>query len=283
MAGRVLLSIGIVVHKSNLKVLESCLISVFEAADTLNQSFFSKAGIAVYILDNSLDLVYSQALAALLTKLREESLSTGEEVSAPEVTLVHRVLPENSGYGVANNILLSELSSQYHLVLNPDVYLDKSALLEALQYLVNHSSVVLLAPRVDTTHVVKCYPDCLTLMLRYLKVDWVSSIFEKRLAHYCRADLIDEVSDDIQLVGGCFMLMPTVVWQSVEGFDPRFFMYFEDFDLSLRLAKRGKLVYVPSVKIHHKGGDVGRKSGNHHRYFINSALKFFNKHGWKLF
>ncbi len=47
--------------------------------------------------------------------------------------------------------------------------------------------------------------------------------------------------------------------QAVKGFDERYFLYFEDFDLSLRLGSRGKLAYVPTMKIIHVGGKTGAR------------------------
>jgi GT2 family glycosyltransferase len=65
------------------------------------------------------------------------------------------------------------------------------------------------------------------------------------------------------------------------GFDPHYFLYFEDFDLSLRLKDQGKLVFHPGMKIIHGGGHAARKGISHIIHFVRSALRFFNTHGWK--
>ena len=79
------------------------------------------------------------------------------------------------------------------------------------------------------------------------------------------------------------MFMRTSEFKAIGGFDRRFFLYFEDFDLSIRLRALGQIAYVPSVLITHGGGDVGRKALRHHGYFMVSAVRFFNKCGWKLY
>jgi GT2 family glycosyltransferase len=65
------------------------------------------------------------------------------------------------------------------------------------------------------------------------------------------------------------------------GFDPGYFLYFEDFDWSVRLNRVTRSVYVPRVRIVHHGGKAARKGVRHILRFARSALRFFNKHGWK--
>ncbi|HEY3896233.1 MAG TPA: glycosyltransferase family 2 protein [Pseudonocardiaceae bacterium] len=56
------------------------------------------------------------------------------------------------------------------------------------------------------------------------------------------------------LSGSC-LLMRRAAFESVGGFDPRYFMYFEDVDLGDRLGRAGWLnVYVPSAEVTHLGG-----------------------------
>jgi N-acetylglucosaminyl-diphospho-decaprenol L-rhamnosyltransferase len=74
------------------------------------------------------------------------------------------------------------------------------------------------------------------------------------------------------LSGSC-LLLRRAAFDSVDGFDPRYFMYFEDVDLGDRLGRAGWLnVYVPSAEVVHTGGvstskaDVSaRMLAEHHR------------------
>ena len=229
--------------------------------------------VSLFLLDNSLDRAYSKNVAELVQSLSE--FQSGVVVS-------HRVLSDNLGYGAANNELLQE-DSDFHLVLNPDTCLHELALARAIEYLRGTPDVVLLSPKVGRRHVVKAYPDWFTLALRYISVPLLSGMFAQRLARYNREDLGDHVSQEVELFGGCFLLMRTSVWRRLKGFDESFFLYFEDFDFSLRAMELGKLAYVPDVEIEHDGGDVGRKKFRHHCYFIVSAIKFFRKHRWRFF
>jgi N-acetylglucosaminyl-diphospho-decaprenol L-rhamnosyltransferase len=56
------------------------------------------------------------------------------------------------------------------------------------------------------------------------------------------------------LSGSC-MLFRREAFDSVDGFDPRYFMYFEDVDLGDRLGQAGwQNVYVPAAEVTHIGG-----------------------------
>lgn len=76
------------------------------------------------------------------------------------------------------------------------------------------------------------------------------------------------------IVSGCFMLFRTDALKALGGFDERYFLYFEDFDLSLRAQKLGRVVYYPGVRIQHYGGGAGRKGWRHIKMFLRSALTF---------
>ncbi|EHR49206.1 putative glycosyltransferase [Saccharomonospora marina XMU15] len=62
------------------------------------------------------------------------------------------------------------------------------------------------------------------------------------------------------LSGSC-QLVRRVAFDSVGGFDPRYFMYFEDVDFGDRLGRAGWLnVYAPSASVMHIGGQATSKA-----------------------
>jgi len=195
----------------------------------------------------------------------------------------------NIGYGSAHNLVLDRIDSNYHLILNPDVELAPNALVNALSFLDEHSECGLLAPASTDAggqrqYLCKRSPSLFDLFLRGFAPSFVKRLFSKRLDSYEMKDVIEElVYWDPPIVSGCFMLFRTSVLKQLGGFDPRFFLYFEDFDLSLRASGITRIAYVPSVKIVHHGGNTARKGIKHIFFFLESAVKFFNKHGWKLY
>ena len=120
------------------------------------------------------------------------------------------------------------------------------------------------------------------MLLRAFDPPFARAWFRDRLDDYQMTDLCrQEKPVEVPLASGCFMLVPTRSLQSVGGFDERCFLYFEDFDLSLRLDGQGRLLFDPAVRIVHHGGYAARKGLSHVRYFIRSGIRFFTDHGWR--
>ena len=63
-------------------------------------------------------------------------------------------------------------------------------------------------------------------------------------------------------------------------FDERFFMYFEDTDLSRRIHSRYRTVMYSHVSVFHAYDRRSRRDLRLLRIHISSAVKYFNKWGW---
>jgi GT2 family glycosyltransferase len=194
----------------------------------------------------------------------------------------------NVGYGRANNLVLGRLRSDVHLVMNPDVEMAPQALRAGLEALRDHPDVGLVAPdaadaRGRRQFLCKRYPSAFVLLLRGFAPRIVQRVFARPLERYEMRDVVgDRFVRGIPLASGCFMLVRTALFVKLGGFDPRFFMYFEDYDLSLRLAREAAIAYAPAIRITHHGGDASRKGLRHVRWFVRSARAFYARHGWKL-
>ena len=194
----------------------------------------------------------------------------------------------NVGYGRANNLALERAKSDFHLILNPDVELEPTALAEALAALKSHPEVGVVAPAVygddgRMQYLCKRYPSVWVLFLRGFAPASLRRRFARTLERYEMRDVIgDEFVDDVPLASGCFMLARTALLERVGGFDPAFFMYFEDYDLSVRVRRESRLAYAPRARIVHHGGEAARKGMRHVAWFVRSAGRFFARHGWRL-
>jgi GT2 family glycosyltransferase len=175
------------------------------------------------------------------------------------------------------------------LILNPDVILDSKALVVALEYLQKHSQVVLVSPFAcsedgSRQYLCKSYPSVLDLFLRGFAPLWCRQFFIRRLAAYeLKGQTEESELVSVPIVSGCFMLLRRKSFDQVDGFSEIFFLYFEDFDLSIKLRRLGNLAYVPNVKIVHFGGQAAKKGVRHIFLFVRSMCSFFNKHGWRWF
>lgn len=293
------LSASIVTYKSPPKELWRLLDSLCVAAEGLRERVYSEFRLDIHLIDNA-------EIPAL--DVRELGLDI-PRLQAAGVSLTLHQGWGNVGYGAAHNSVLSKLTSSYHLVLNSDVELAPDSLEQAVTYLNGAPDTVLVSPAAtdflgNKQHLCKAYPSLFIFWLRGFAPPFLRRQFAKRMAAYERRDLDARPSlhassrrgigaglqspatseaAEVAIVSGCCMLCKTESLQEVGGFDPRFFLYFEDFDLSLRLGRLGSVVYLPSMRVRHGGGNASKKGRDHRRYFIRSAAGFFNKHGWKLF
>ncbi len=197
---------------------------------------------------------------------------------------------KNLGYGAANNLAFRHIAGDVGecvLVLNPDVALAPEAIAGALLHLARHPACGMVTPVAtfpDGTpqYLVKAAPSVLTLALRGFAPAWLKSLFAPRLAVYDRMETaFDAPLHHCEIVSGCAMFIRGSVWKTLGGFDERFFLYFEDFDLSKRIAGVAGIDRVATCKIIHAGGNAAGKGGGHVWLFVRSAARFFNKHGWR--
>jgi len=270
------LSVSIVLHNSDLNLLRGALASLRASAQAAREAGYVER-IAVMLVDNASGAGYRARLAELI---RDWPASDG-------LTLQCECLPGNRGFGHGHNTAIGRLSSDVHLVLNPDVELRTDTLCAGLDLIIHSPDIVLVSPKVyggggEQEFLCKRYPSVLVLLLRGFAPGFVQRWFRRRLDVYEMRDVCSgEERVDVGIASGCFMLMRTAVLQAEGGFNEDFFLYFEDFDLSLRLEHRGRLVFDPAVCIVHHGGYAARKGWEHTRYFLTSGLLFFNRHGWR--
>ena len=197
----------------------------------------------------------------------------------------------NIGYGAANNLAVAALPTHdFVLILNPDVALDVNAIAAGVGYLQSHANAVMVSPVATNEHdaplyLAYRYPTVAVLGLRGFAPAFVKTFFSPLLARYefrSQGDpAYDGALENLELISGCFMLTRGSTFGELGGFDENFFLYFEDFDLALRASRLGNMVRLPACRITHAGGGASRKGWRHIRLFCRSALRFFNKHGWR--
>jgi len=196
----------------------------------------------------------------------------------------------NIGYGAAHNLVLHGTGADYHLVLNPDAELAADALVNGVRWLDAHPEAGALTPAVSDAsgcrqYLCKRYPAVFDLLLRGFAPRFVKSLFARRLARYEMRDVVDadppQEALGVPVMSGAFVLARRDAIDRTGGFDPRFFLYFEDFDWSVRLNQVARNAFVPSVSIVHHGGGAARKGWRHVARFIGSGFRFYTKHGWR--
>lgn len=273
------LSVSVVVYKPAMDLLKQTLSSLAKAiAFAKAKGVLGEAGI--WLIDNSKAGSSPHDFQPILETALPGSLAIFAKVISGH---------GNVGYGRGHNLAIKRSGQDYHLILNPDVILAQDAIYEALRFLEANKQVGLLAPFAsnqegDRLYLCKRYPAAFDLLLRGFAPNFVKRIFTSRLARYELQSKIEEGKPyEVEIISGCFMFARTSTLKAVNGFSDEFFMYFEDFDLSIRMSAISKIVYVPSVKIIHFGGEAAGKGLGHVRMFVESAYKFYSRNGWKIF
>ena len=272
------LSISVVCYNSGEQELRALIASLLASLRVLESST-PLSSVAISLVDNSED---HNVNLDIFGPYAEELDSLGVELKLLQGQ-------GNVGYGSAHNLVIRKSDADYHLILNPDVAVKDDCLSAGIAYLETNEDVALASPYAENAmgqkqYLCKRYPSIFTFLVRGFVPTALRGIFRRRLALFEMRDLSEAASaDDVTIASGCFMLCRTDKLNAIRGFDENYFLYFEDFDLSLRLARVGKIAYVPAMKIRHSGGHSASKGWRHIEMFVRSGTRFFNTHGWCFF
>ena len=192
---------------------------------------------------------------------------------------------ENTGYGDSHNIGMRkalELNSDYHLVVNPDIYFDDNLVSELVSYMNDHLDVAQIMPKVlnpngEIQYLCKLSPSPFDLILKRFfpkKIREKSTYkFQLKFADY------NQIMN-VPYLSGCFMFFRTKAFETVGLFDERFFMYPEDIDITRRMHEQYKTIYYPFVSVVHDHAAESYKSKKMLKIHITNMIKYFNKWGW---
>lgn len=191
---------------------------------------------------------------------------------------------KNLGFGNAHNKLFFEycVSSDVHLIMNPDVYFDQHVIGSVLNYFHSNPDVGVLMPKISyfdgqIQNLCKLLPTPLDLFLRRFSPSFVLSFFKSK---YVLSFISQEKVSDVPSLSGCFLFVRSECFKYLKGFDNRFFMYLEDVDLVRRLGMHTRVVYYPFVNVYHGYAKGSYKNFKLLFYHIVSTIKYFNKWGW---
>lgn len=201
---------------------------------------------------------------------------------------------ENLGFARACNQGARECTASYMLFLNPDTELFLNSLTVPLSFLSsteNSDTGICGIQLIDENGQVA--PSCARFpsLSRFI----VPAIGLNKLPGLKGAgvhmDDWDHLANrSIDHVIGAFFFMRRRVFESLKGFDERFFLYLEDLDFSLRARRAGwKSFYIADAQAFHKGGGTSQRvKAKRLFYSLRSRLLYGFKHfprwqAWILF
>ena len=239
-------------------------------------------------LSSFLDSVGTATRTPLDIVLADNGSTDGSVEAAeqrPDVRLVRT--GGNLGYGRAANAGVRETTAEFVVVANPDIIWSPGSLDVLLAATRRWPQGASFGPLIRTPQGA-VYPSARALPSLGRGIGhalcgwwWPSNPWT---ASY-RAEREAPVERTAGWLSGSCLLMRRDAFDAVGGFDPAYFMYFEDLDLGERFGKAGwQNIYVPSAEVVHEGGHAttrvpSRMAREHHR----SAWRYLSRRyrGWR--
>ncbi len=176
----------------------------------------------------------------------------------------------NLGFGRANNLGYGRSRGDHVLFLNPDTVSNTPALAHCVARLQADSRIGLISPRLelaDGSMDLACRRGIPTLWDGFCRASGLAKAFPRMawFTGYNLTHLPAAGTYDVGAINGAFMLAPRAALAAVapdgKVFDERFFMYGDDLDLCVRVARAGwRIVYDGAMRITHlKGVSVAQE------------------------
>jgi N-acetylglucosaminyl-diphospho-decaprenol L-rhamnosyltransferase len=176
----------------------------------------------------------------------------------PQVELISS--HENHGFAGGNNLVARQAKTEWLLLLNPDTEVHYGAVDNLLAFSKSHPEAGITGGRTvfrdGSLNALSCLNRitpwsavCTTIGLTSMFRG--SPVFDTENIGGWKRDSERQVD----IVVGCFLMIKRHLWEELEGFDTKFFMYGEEADLCLRAGKIGyKPMITPEAEIMHLVG-----------------------------
>ncbi|MGH9339352.1 MAG: glycosyltransferase family 2 protein [Acidobacteriota bacterium] len=198
----------------------------------------------------------------------------------------------NLGFAEAANRGISQADSEFILLLNPDVIVHAHSIRNLYRSLMKRPKAAIACGLLFDSHrrpqnsfQFRRLPTAWSVVRDALFLDEIGSMFRTKR---CSLDFHEEGAEPMagiaigQQPAAAYWLLRKKAWESVGGFDPRFYpAWFEDVDFCKRIMSDGwEVIYVPDSPAIHQGGFSVEQLGYPAfvtTYYTN-LLKYLNKH-----
>lgn len=164
--------------------------------------------------------------------------------------------PVNLGFAGGNNLGAKQATGDFIFILNPDTAPYADTLQKMVDYLVAHPKIGMLGPQLvysDGTIQESCRRD-MSIVDLVIKRTFLRHLpgLRGRVSTYLMSDFDHGKIQPVELLTGAAMMLPRAVFDRVGGFDDRYFLFMEDFDLCKEVRRAGyEIVYYPEAKVEH--------------------------------
>jgi len=190
----------------------------------------------------------------------------------------------NVGFAKACNIGAQYCSSDFILFLNPDMLLFRDTFRNLFNYIDTHSredvaiyGIQLLDDNKNIQKSCARFPTFLHFINRSLGLNKLNPTL---FPSYTMEEWNHKTTQEVDQVMGAFFMIRRDLFVQLKGFDERFFVYYEELDLSKRVNEIGfKTLFISEAQAYHKGGGISQNvKAKRLFYNIRSRLLYAFKH-----
>lgn len=217
-----------------------------------------------------------------------DSIPKPDDFGNCDLVVSERNLGYAGGYNQAVNYAIKKYQPEYLLILNNDTRVPKTMIKNLVSVSRVHKDYCLVTPKIYFEHGHEFHKKSYSSSERG-KVLWYAGgglDWDNILAFHRGVDEVDRgqlnQESEIAFATGCCILLTPRIWRRLHGFDEKYFLYFEDVDLSERARRQGiKLLYTPEAHLYHinAGSTTGSGSLMHRYYQTRNRLRFGLKYG----
>ncbi|MBI5122683.1 glycosyltransferase [Candidatus Roizmanbacteria bacterium] len=245
----------IIVHYKVKKELFACIKSIYDSRP--------KAKFEIIVVDNDDKKIIHSELKKKFPKVKY-------------------VVNRNRGFGQGNNIGVKHAEGEYLFFLNPDTNIF-STTIDSLLLFFKKAKVGMVAPLLLGSNGGPYQQGSLELTPQrgWIVLSFLNKLFPKNIISqkYFINSWIKEETKEVDVIPGTALMIKKEIFEKVGGFDEKFFLYFEEFDLCKRVRALGYKLYIyPDAKVMHKWGASTKKRSDIDKIFRQSRFYYFKKH-----
>ena len=204
-----------------------------------------------------------------------------ESIGHLNVKILHSA--KNAGFGKACNLALPHCNGNYILLLNPDTQSSSSALLALVEILEKNEDIGVVGPQQvnETGKVARTCCRFPTLQTAIWDLTGLSKMMPKTFTPApIMIDWPHDATRYVDHVMGSYMLIKRKAIDLAGFMDDRYFVYYEDVDLSKRIHEKGfKILYTADVQIFHEGGGASKTiKAKRLAYSLQAKINYWHIH-----
>ncbi len=192
-----------------------------------------------------------------LTIVVGDNASTDESVAFvkakfPAVNIIQN--PHNYGYAGGYNRAMTQLDSDYYVLLNSDVEVTPNWIAPIIDLMESDKLVAVVQPKIKSWN----YKN------EFEYAGAAGGFIDKYGYPFCRGRIFDAIEDDegqyndsreIFWASGAALFVRKTYWDELKGLDETFFAHMEEVDFCWRLKNKGyKVMYCAQSLVYHLGG-----------------------------